>query len=218
MPRGKTAIYVITTDKGICKVGISNNPTLRLEQLQTGSTYPLRLVYQAVHPDASRIEALVHHDLASKHTYGEWFQVPDVVAKDAIARAAAKLGKPIIGAGYGERGAGWYWFWLAVAVIVMWMAFSFIFSLAAKADDPPGPAANESYCVGVAPEDCPYAWTLYNNIWYYSPWKKACWVLFYEEGRAAAAVAYPPYHLHPRYLCETFARPIIRCRTDQCET
>jgi hypothetical protein len=176
MPRGKTAVYVITTDRGVCKVGISNNPILRLEQLQTGSQYPLRLAYTVFHSDASRIEAMVHHALAGKHTYGEWFAVPDVVAQDAIARAAAKLGKPIKGSGYAAGGsAGWFWFWIVLAVIVMWMMFSFVFSLTARAENLSGPTPRDSYCIGLPPEDCPYAWTLYQGWWWYSSWKKTEW-------------------------------------------
>ena len=31
-----------------------------------------------------------------------------------------------------------------------------------------GPAANEGYCVGVAPEYCPYEWTFYEERWIYT--------------------------------------------------
>src|SRR3974377_2278507 len=120
MSRGKTAVYVITTDRGVCKVGISNNPILRLEQLQTGAAFPLRLVYSAIHSEASTIETMVHHALRDKHTYGEGFHVPDNVARDAIGRAAAKLGKPISGSGYGGAGSGrLFWFWVVLSVILL---------------------------------------------------------------------------------------------------
>ncbi len=29
------------------------------------------------------------------------------------------------------------------------------------------PQANESYCIGVNPEHCPYAWTLDGNRWHF---------------------------------------------------
>jgi hypothetical protein len=31
------------------------------------------------------------------------------------------------------------------------------------------PAANESYCVGVNPENCPYAWTQEQGRWRFNP-------------------------------------------------
>jgi hypothetical protein len=172
-------IYVITTDRGVCKIGISNNPILRLEQLQTGAAFPLRLVYAFVHSEASRIEAMVHHELQARHTYGEWFSVSDEVARDAIYRAAAKLGKPIKGSGYGPADNKLrFWFWIVLAVIVMWAAFSFVFAYRAHPVGIVGnsitdqtPPANESYCVGVAPENCGYAWTFYDGRWVYSSWK-----------------------------------------------
>ena len=32
-----------------------------------------------------------------------------------------------------------------------------------------GPTANEGYCIGVAPENCPYEWTFYEGRWRYTP-------------------------------------------------
>ena len=128
--RKRQAVYVISTDRGVVKVGISHNPIERLAQLQTGSPYHLRLVYAAVHSDASRIEAIVHHMLRDKLAYGEWFCVTEAVARDAIARAAAQIGKPISGSGFiTSRTTRLFWFKLGMAVIVMWMIFSLFFSL-----------------------------------------------------------------------------------------
>lgn len=31
------------------------------------------------------------------------------------------------------------------------------------------PAANEGYCVGINPENCPYTWTQENGRWRYNP-------------------------------------------------
>ena len=129
--RLRQAVYVISTDRGVVKVGISHNPIERLAQLQTGSPYHLRLVYAAVHSDASRVEAIVHHMLRDKLAYGEWFCVTEAVARNAIMRAAAQKGKPISGSGFvTPRATRLFWFRLGLAVIVMWMVFSFLFSLA----------------------------------------------------------------------------------------
>ena len=126
----QTAIYVIDTDRGVCKVGISNNPVERLANLQTASPYKLRLDYAAIHSEASRLEVMVHHSLRDKLAYGEWFCVPAPVARDAIAKAAAQIGKPIEGTGYGVAGRmkrGWFFiaFWI---VVLSWFAV-FLFSL-----------------------------------------------------------------------------------------
>jgi hypothetical protein len=33
------------------------------------------------------------------------------------------------------------------------------------------PPAGSSYCVGVHPADCPYAWTFWEGRWVYNPFK-----------------------------------------------
>jgi hypothetical protein len=129
MRRG-TAVYIIETDRGVCKVGISNNPTERLVNLQTGSPFRLRLVYAAIHSDASRIETIVHHMLRDKLAYGEWFCVSQDVARDAIWKAAAQIGKPIAGSGYDiPRRSRRYWFFFALWLVILAAFFLFIFSL-----------------------------------------------------------------------------------------
>ena len=34
------------------------------------------------------------------------------------------------------------------------------------------PPAEASYCIGVEPAYCPYAWTYWEGRWVYSPWKE----------------------------------------------
>jgi Meiotically Up-regulated Gene 113 (MUG113) protein len=127
----RQAVYIISTDRGVVKVGISDDPVLRLAQLQTGAPYPLRLAYAFVHSDASRIEAMVHRDLRAKRCYGEWFSVTEAVARDAVYRAAAQIGKPIDGSGMvTPRMRRTFWFMIGLSIVVLWMVFSFIFSLA----------------------------------------------------------------------------------------
>lgn len=126
----RQAIYVITTDRGVCKVGISDNPELRLAQLQTGAPYPIRLVYAAVHSDAQRVETVVHHMLRRKLCYGEWFSVTDAEAIATIGKAAAQIGKPIVGSGFvTPQATRLFWFKLGLAVLAMWALFSFLFAL-----------------------------------------------------------------------------------------
>lgn len=129
-PRRRQAIYIITTDRGVVKVGISDNPIERLANLQTGSPFRLRLVYAAVHSDARRIETIVHHKLKDKLAYGEWFSVNQEVARQAILDAARSIGKPINEAGMVTPGrVRRFLFWLVLWAIVLWAAFTFFFSL-----------------------------------------------------------------------------------------
>ena len=131
--RRKQAVYIITTDRGVVKVGISDDPVLRLAQLQTGAPYPLRLVYAAVHSDASRIEAIVHRELKAKRAYGEWFCVTEAAARDAIQRAAAAIGKPIVEAGMvTPKMVRNFWFIIGLSVIVLWALFTILFALGPK--------------------------------------------------------------------------------------
>ena len=126
----RTAIYIIDTDRGVCKVGISNNPTERLANLQTASPFRLRLVYAAIHSDAARLEAMVHHALRERLAYGEWFSVPAPVAQDAIWKAAAQIGKPIEGSGYGSlRRSKRGWFFIALWIVILAAFGMFLLSL-----------------------------------------------------------------------------------------
>jgi hypothetical protein len=176
--RKRQAVYIIATDRGVVKVGISDNPPLRLAQLQTGAPFPLRLAYAAVHSDASRIEAMVHRHLRDRHAYGEWYSVTEAQARDAILRAAKAIGKPIVEEGIvTPRMKRRFWFMLGVAIIVLWMVFSFLFAMMSKAYagfeifPPEAPPAGASYCVEIDPETCPYPWTFWQGRWVYSPWK-----------------------------------------------
>jgi hypothetical protein len=117
----------------VVKVGISDDPVLRLAQLQTGAPFPLRLAYAFVHSDASRIEAMVHRELRAKRAYGEWFCVTEATARDAIYRAAAAIGKPIDGSGLvTPRSIRHFWFILGLSIIVLWALFTILFSLGPK--------------------------------------------------------------------------------------
>lgn len=131
MRKRQTAVYVITnTGQGVVKVGISDDPTRRLDTLQTGCPNELSLFYVAFHSEAQRIETLVHHALRSKRVHGEWFQVSADAAKSEIGRAAASIGKPIAGSGWlvGRR-MKHFWFFLALWIIVLTAFFAFLFSL-----------------------------------------------------------------------------------------
>ena len=134
MGKLRQAIYIISTDRGVVKIGISHNPVERLTNLQTASPFPLRLVYAAVHSDAARLEAVVHHNLRSRRAYGEWFSVTEPVARDAIAKAAAQIGKPIKGTGYkakrpSQSSGRPTWFRYVMIILVLWFILATVLSV-----------------------------------------------------------------------------------------
>lgn len=53
---------------------------------------------------------------------------------------------------------------LAFAIAIIWIASAMIGAISRAHG---GPAANESYCVGVDPQDCPYDWTFNDGRWRY---------------------------------------------------
>ncbi len=74
---GDTAFYIISAaDTDFCKVGISDNPVMRIRQLQTGSPTKLYVAYLFWMPRhmARRLERLMLDVMAyrSKRMSGEW--------------------------------------------------------------------------------------------------------------------------------------------------
>jgi len=65
-------IYLITNrEKGICKIGFSNNPEKRLLQLQTGNPYKLTL--ECTIDGSIDLERELHEQFKSLSLVGEWF-------------------------------------------------------------------------------------------------------------------------------------------------
>lgn len=90
-----TKLYVMGSDRGPKKVGIANNPTLRLRRLQTGNGRELRVLFQQDAPDglATDIERRAHWLLREHKTHGEWFSVSTKAAIEAVARAISENGE-----------------------------------------------------------------------------------------------------------------------------
>lgn len=80
----KAALYVIKSEHGPVKVGISNNPARRLASLQAGSPAKLALAHVESISDLSAltVERAAHDLLRAVHSHGEWF---DADAADAVA-------------------------------------------------------------------------------------------------------------------------------------
>ena len=86
---GGSCVYVISASNGLCKVGISSDPELRLATLQTGSAYPLKIEYVlATDTDTRMIEGEVHRRLDKFRCAGEWFDVPANVAIASLINVA----------------------------------------------------------------------------------------------------------------------------------
>ena len=70
----KTFIYVIEeSGNGYVKIGISNEPSRRLADMQTGSPYDLTLLLVLEVEDAAVTESFLHEVLEKFRIRGEWF-------------------------------------------------------------------------------------------------------------------------------------------------
>jgi hypothetical protein len=86
------SIYVIRSESGPVKVGISSQPRLRLSEFRISSPVPLHLDYIIeVEGDAHVLEQRTHAILATRRMCGEWFNVESHTAVAAVVRAAKEL-------------------------------------------------------------------------------------------------------------------------------
>jgi hypothetical protein len=98
----RTFVYVISGEHGRQKIGSSDNPQQRINNLQTGSPYPLRFEFvgEVEGGAAGQVEVEAHFNLNAYKSPGgdEWFTVPPDVAMTAVMAAAHRLGyriKPV---------------------------------------------------------------------------------------------------------------------------
>jgi len=85
-------LYVIKTESGFYKIGISRSPYDRYAQLLPGipESSNVQLMIKCVNKEMAReLEAKLHKDLAEWNTVGEWFKVPKVT----LALVIFDLGK-----------------------------------------------------------------------------------------------------------------------------
>jgi hypothetical protein len=88
-------VYVISDGNGKCKVGKANSVMKRLKQLQTGN--PNQLFVVAVLEcescfDAESAERSAHKILEQNRVSGEWFEVSERHAENALYEAAGACG------------------------------------------------------------------------------------------------------------------------------
>lgn len=68
-------LYIIGSDDGPFKIGISQTPEKRLKQLQTGNSNILKIQYQEEisFDNPFEFEKILHFNLKFKKLKGEWF-------------------------------------------------------------------------------------------------------------------------------------------------
>ena len=91
-------LYVISDGHGHVKIGVTEDPKSRIAALRRElAASTLDFVYiGATSSDGFDIEQAARSALARHRFYGEWLSVPPEMAVAAIARAAQKLGRPIV--------------------------------------------------------------------------------------------------------------------------
>ncbi|HMN36269.1 MAG TPA: GIY-YIG nuclease family protein [Hyphomicrobium sp.] len=86
------AIYVIRSEPGPVKIGITGNVSRRLSYLRTASAVPLHLAYAGeTEADVESVERQVHSILAERRMSGEWFNVSAQEAVEAVLQSANDL-------------------------------------------------------------------------------------------------------------------------------
>lgn len=87
-------LYVMGSARGPKKIGVATDPGLRLRELRTGHSRPLKLLFTATAPDglAVDIERRAHWLLRDEKTHGEWFSVSAKAAIDAVKFAIGENG------------------------------------------------------------------------------------------------------------------------------
>lgn len=74
-------------DRDRVKIGRSNTPKQRLQDLQSGSPVPLAILWQA--EGGAALERHLHNHFAARRLHGEWFNFAGVDAITLISQASA---------------------------------------------------------------------------------------------------------------------------------
>lgn len=89
--RSDTNLYLIQSSMGgPFKIGISQDIAARLQQLQCGSPFPLRVIHQ-VHGINAKIERQLHDKLSQYRLHGEWFDEQAIgIAKEMLNQTGGR--------------------------------------------------------------------------------------------------------------------------------
>jgi len=77
-------VYLILSDCGRVKIGITKDPEQRLDTLQGSSPRQLTLITAILVPNARDVEEELHERYSRYNTHGEWFDLPDSRIEDAV--------------------------------------------------------------------------------------------------------------------------------------
>ena len=74
--RGEQRLYLMASDDGLFKVGISDNPERRRRQIQNTSGRRVKILKCWTTHDvhARKVEQAIHRQYARRRMYGEWFR------------------------------------------------------------------------------------------------------------------------------------------------
>ena len=86
-------IYLMASDDGYYKIGISDNPAARRAQLATASPHAIRIIHSVTSTNARKTERELHHAYADKRCAGEWFRLTAEDVTHIIASLDAERGR-----------------------------------------------------------------------------------------------------------------------------
>ena len=87
------SVYVFSTEKHACKVGVAGNVARRLKQIQVHCPVDLFLYYEIRLPNPRAVERGAHQLLQHARLWGEWFLCDPEECKKAVVEATAQLTK-----------------------------------------------------------------------------------------------------------------------------
>lgn len=94
-------IYVIEQRPGVVKIGRSNDPERRLQDMQVASPEPMELLVAVEHPDVDIAESRLHDEFADDRLNGEWFDIGED-RRDALIDRLSGL-QTLAGSGGADR-------------------------------------------------------------------------------------------------------------------
>lgn len=90
-------IYVMRDVNGPAKIGFSKSPVARRSQVSSDASATITIPFAAMVDGNHRVlERMAHEILRDKRVAGEWFDVTDEAAVDAVRKAADVLGYSLV--------------------------------------------------------------------------------------------------------------------------
>ena len=78
------AVYVIASESGPLKIGVSKNPESRKRNLQVGHPHDLELLVHNFECQANSLERNLHQIYSDHRLNGEWFKLPEPKVRELI--------------------------------------------------------------------------------------------------------------------------------------